>query len=142
MIAHSLLVDGDLQIENNHAARDYQPYWSGLLSLHFRQRGIDRVIYSIHAPGFPVLLLPFYAVAGHWGAVALTIPFAPQSWLIFHEMPAALVMAWVAAWLFGPLPAQAFTWIGRGVVLGVLPWLHMKYSFLLVGATVCLLIRL
>ena len=176
VIAHSLLADGDLQIENNHEARDYEPFWSGLLPPHFLQRGIDRIIYSIHAPGLPVLLLPFYAAAGHWGAmvfvvllsglaatsvfrlaerltnrrvawvtwlaVVLTIPFAPQSWLIFPEMPAALVMAWVAAWLFGPLPARRAAWIWRGVAVGLLPWLHMKYAFLLVGATVCLLIRL
>ena len=44
-----------------------------------------------------------------WVAVALTIPFAPQSWLIYPEMPAALVMAWVAAWLFRPLPTRAAT---------------------------------
>ena len=108
---------------NNHAARHYEPFWSAVLPPHFLQRGVDRVIYSIHAPGLPVLLLPFYAAAGHWGtmvfvvllsslvaaavfrlaerltdrrvawvtwiAVALTIPFAPQSWLIFPEMPAA-----------------------------------------------------
>lgn len=77
-----------------------------------------------------------------WVAVALTIPFAPQSWLIYPEMPAALVMAWVAAWLFRPLPTRAATWIWRGAVIAFLPWLHMKYSFLLLGATVCLLIRL
>ena len=176
MVAHSLLADGDLQIENNHEARHYEPFWSAVLPPHFLQRGLNQVIYSVHAPGLPVLLLPFYAVAGHWGAmvfivllsslvavavfrlaerltnrrvawvtwvaVVLTIPFAPQSWLIFPEMPAALVMAWVAAWLFGPLPARAGTWIWRGAVIAFLPWLHMKYSFLLVGATVCLLIRL
>ena len=176
MIAHSLLADGDLQIENNHEARHYQPFWSAVLPPHFLQRGLNQVMYSVHAPGLPALLVPFYAVAGQWGAmvfivllssmvavavfrlaerltdrrvawvtwvaVVLTIPFAPQSWLIFPEMPAALVMAWVAAWLFGPLPARAGTWIWRGAVIGFLPWLHMKYSFLLVGATVCLLIRI
>ena len=176
VIAHSLITDGDLRIENNHAARHYEPFWSAVLPPHFLQRGVDRVIYSIHAPGLPVLLLPFYAAAGHWGAmvfvvllsslvaaavfrlaerltdrrvawvtwiaVALTIPFAPQSWLIFPEMPAALVMAWVAAWLFGPLPTRAALWIWRGAAIAFLPWLHMKYSFLLVGATLCLLVRL
>lgn len=176
VIAHSLLADGDLQIENNHDARHYLPFWSGPLPPHFLQRGIDRVIYSVHAPGLPVLLLPFYAAAGQWGAmvfvvllsslvatavfglaerltdrrvawvtwlaVGLTIPFAPQSWLIFPEMPAALVMAWVAAWLFDPPPARATAWFWRGAAIGLLPWLHMKYSFLLFGATVCLLIRL
>ena len=65
VVAHSLIEDGDLRIENNHEARDYEPFWSAALPPHFLQRGIDGVIYSIHAPGLPVLLLPFYAVAGH-----------------------------------------------------------------------------
>ncbi len=29
VIAHSLLTDGDLQIENNHVERDYQAFWAG-----------------------------------------------------------------------------------------------------------------
>ena len=130
VIAHSLLVDGDLRIENNHDQGHYQSFFAGVLQPHFLRRGLDDVIYSVHSPGLPSLLLPFYAVGGEWGgmvfvellaslaamaifglaerlttrgaavvtwlAVALTIPFAPQSWLIFPEMPVALIMAWAA----------------------------------------------
>jgi len=77
-----------------------------------------------------------------WLAVVLRRPLAPQSWLIYPEMPAALVVAGFAAWLFGPLPARAAPWLWRGAVIGFLPWLHMKYSFSLAGATLCLLINL
>ena len=33
-------------------------------------------------------------------AVALTVPFVPHAWLIYPEMPAALVVAWAARWLW------------------------------------------
>ena len=176
VIAHSLLVDGDLRIENNHDEGHYQSFFAGALRPHFLRRGLDDVIYSVHSPGLPSLLLPFYAVGGEWGAmvfvgllaslaaaaifglaerlttrgvavvtwvaVALTVPFAPQSWLIFPEMPAALIMAWAALWLWSPLPERAWPWVWRGLVIGLLPWLHMKYSFLLAGATLCLFVRM
>ena len=35
VIAHSLIADGDLRIENNHEARDYEPFWSATLPPHF-----------------------------------------------------------------------------------------------------------
>ena len=145
MIAHSLLVDGDLRIENNYVAGDYESFWGAPLPPHFLRRGVDDTMYSVHAAGLPVLMVPFYGVAGQWGAMAfvvflaslaaatifgvaerltnrqvalftwlavsLTVPFAPHAWLIFPEMPAALTMAWVAAWLFGPLPVRAGPWI-------------------------------
>ena len=176
VVAHSLMTDGDLRIENNHRDRHYEAYWSGVLRPHFLQPGLDNIIYSIHAPGLPALLVPFYRVGRQWGAmvfmalvgsltaasvfalsrrltstgpalitwvvVAFSIPFAPQSWLIYPEMPAALVMAWVAAWLCGPLPDRARTWLWRGAAVGFLPWLHTKYSLLLAAATVCLLVTL
>ena len=176
VIAHSLLVDGDLRIENNHQAGHYEAFYSAFLAPHFLQRGVNDVIYSIHSPGFSALVLPFYAVAGQWGAmaliallaslaavavfrlterlttrpvatitwvaVALTIPFAPQSWLVYPDMPAALGMAWAATWVLTPVPTRPWTWVWRGAALGVLPWLHVRYSLLLVGITVCLLVRL
>ena len=72
VIAHSLLVDGDLQIENNHVAGDYRSFWGGPLPPYFIRRGVDDTIYSVHAAGLPALLVPFYGrLAGQWGAMAL-----------------------------------------------------------------------
>jgi hypothetical protein len=134
VIAHSLLTDGDLQIENNHARRDYQAFWAGpTLRPDYMKRGLNGQIYSIHAPGLAFLVLPVYAAAGYggvvaflcllaalaalavfdlsyeiagaraavitWAAVALTVPFLPHGWLIYPEVPAALIVAWALRWV-------------------------------------------
>ena len=39
VIAQSLLIDGDLQIENNHRARDYATFVDGDLAPHSLRRG-------------------------------------------------------------------------------------------------------
>src|SRR5687768_17500414 len=49
VITQSLLKDGDLQIENNHAARDYAAYFGGDIRPDYLVRGRDGQIYSIHA---------------------------------------------------------------------------------------------
>src|SRR3970282_2133599 len=64
IIAQSLLGDGDLRIENNHQRRDYASYLDGEIRPHYLRRGVDREIYSIHAPGLAALVAPAFAVAG------------------------------------------------------------------------------
>ena len=176
VVTHSLLADQDLRIENNHQNLDYWGFHSGELPMHYLARGRDDVIYSIHSPGLPTLMLPAYAVAGHWGAtamvgllaalaalamfdlavsigsrpvalatwaaVAFTIPFGLQSWLIFPEMPAALLMAWVALWAWRDGPDRPWPWVWRGAAISLLPWLHMKFSLLLILSGVWLAFRL
>ena len=176
VLTHSLLVDQDIQIENNHQNLDFWGFHPGELPMHYLARGRDGVIYSIHAPGLPALLLPGYAVAGHWGAlalvglmaalaalavfdlaaiiasppialatwaaVALTVPFGLQSWLVFPEMPAALLMAWAALWIWRDPPDRIWIWMVRGAALSLLPWLHMKFSLLLFVAGLWLAFKL
>jgi hypothetical protein len=89
IITQSLLKDGDLQIENNHKARDYAPYFHGTLDPDFLHRGRNEVIYSIHAPGLPVLVAPGFAAFGYRGAQATV--------MLTAVLTGALV--WIAAWL-------------------------------------------
>jgi hypothetical protein len=176
VITQSLLRDHDLAIENNHLRGDYREYFGGELKPDFLRRGLNEVIYSIHAPGLPALLVPAYAVAGYrgavvmlcllgalaalavfdlaalltgpatawiaWAATCLTVPFVPHSWLIFPEMPGALLVAWAALWLYAPPPSRARTWIWRGAALAFLPWLHTKFVILLAAMVAALLLRL
>ena len=176
VITQSLLRDRDLAIENNHARGDYREYFGGDLRPDFLRRGLNDVIYSIHAPGLPALLVPAYAIAGYrgavvmvcvfgalaalaifdlamllsgpgtawltWAAVCLTVPFVPHSWLIFPEMPGALLVAWAALWLYAPKPVRDRTWSWRGAALAILPWLHTKFVILLAAAVGALCLRL
>jgi hypothetical protein len=175
VITQSLLRDHDLAIENNHARGDYHEYFNGELHPDFLRRGLNEVIYSIHAPGLPALLVPAYAVAGYrgavamiclfaaltalavfdlaallagprvawiaWAAVCLTVPFVPHGWLIFPEMPGALLMAWAALWWYAPLPARDRSWLWRGAALAMLPWLHTKFVILLAAMLAALVLR-
>jgi hypothetical protein len=176
VITQSLLRDHDLAIENNHLRGDYREYFGSDLQPDFLRRGLNEVIYSIHAPGLPALLVPAYALAGYrgavvtlclfgalaalaifdlaallagpatawitWAATCLTVPFVPHSWLIFPEMPGALLVAWAALWLYAPLPSRARSWIWRGAALAMLPWLHTKFVILLAAMVAALLLRL
>lgn len=189
VITHSLLTDGDLQIENNHLEEDYRQFYNAELRPDYLTRGKNGAIYSIHAPGLPALLLPAYALAGYagalvflciiaaltalavydlasavagpraalitWAAVSFTVPFIPHAWLLFPEMPGALIVAWGALWLWqaaggsglqtsgsGALHAGAARWFWRGTAMALLPWLHTKFIVFLAIFVVGLLGRL
>lgn len=73
VITQSLLRDGDLRIEDNHRDEQYLAYFDGALKPDFMRRGIDRQIYSIHAPGTAVVVLPAFAAAGYAGAVVMVV---------------------------------------------------------------------
>ena len=163
VITHSLLTDGDLQIENNHVERDYEPFWAGPpLRPDYMKRGVNGQIYSIHAPGLAALVLPAYAAAGYGGvvvflcllaaltalavfdlacamagaraaliacaSVALTVPFMPHGWMIYPEIPAALIVAWALLWIWqGSDRTGLGRLVVRGALLAALPWLHTKF---------------
>jgi hypothetical protein len=85
VITQSLLLDGDLRVENNYQRRDYEAYFRGPLRPHFRVRGRDGEIYSIHAPGVAVLVAPAFALAGYHGVVVfLVLIAAAGSALAWH----------------------------------------------------------
>lgn len=101
VITQSLLQDGDLQIENNHTARDYAAYFGGTINPDFLVRGRGSVIYSIHAPGVSALVLPAFAIAGFRGAQATLI--------LLFAITGALM--WRSAWrLTGDVSAAWFAW--------------------------------
>jgi hypothetical protein len=81
-----------------------------------------------------------------WAAVALTVPFIPHSWLIFPELPGALIVAWAALWVWtvaGPTSDIPFTtWLWRGAALATLPWLHTKFIIFLAVFGAALFVRI
>ncbi|HEY6214035.1 MAG TPA: hypothetical protein VIW45_17195, partial [Vicinamibacterales bacterium] len=77
-----------------------------------------------------------------WIGVCLTIPFVPHGWLLFPEMPGALVVAWTMLWLWQAVDRRLWVWIARGIVLGLLPWLHTKFIVFTGILAMALLVRL
>ena len=115
-ITQSLLLDGDLQIENNHVRGDYLSYFSGRLRPDYLQRGQNGEIYSIHAPGLSVLLLPAFAVAGYAGAVTMVIAMVAS----------AAALTWYVAWLLSASAGGA--WVGWAAVFLTTPFYFHEFA--------------
>ena len=96
----SLLHDGDLRVANNYAKGEYLDYFPGRLEPHFLKRATSGEIYSIHAPGVSVVVLPAFAIAGYRGAVATMILIAALTaaltWRLAFRLSASAGAAWAA----------------------------------------------
>ena len=71
MVAASLLEDGDLALQDDYAAGRYRAFHPADLEPHYRVRGRDGAIYSLHAVGLSLLILPAYAAGGYAGGLLL-----------------------------------------------------------------------
>jgi hypothetical protein len=87
MVAESLLRDGDLSLERDYAEGRYTLFHDAPLQPHYRVRGRHGVIYSLHAVGLSVLILPAWALGGY---AAVTV---------FMALLAALVALEVREWV-------------------------------------------
>lgn len=88
MVADSLLRDGDLALTRDYLPARYEGISEGPLAPHYRVRGKDGEIYSLHAVGLSLLILPAWALAGYAG---VTLFMALMSALLARE-----VRQWVA----------------------------------------------
>src|SRR3989442_8932167 len=68
MVAESLLRDHDLSLEKDYAEARYLAFHDFPLEPHYRVRGRGGEIYSLHAVGLSLLILPAYALGGYSGA--------------------------------------------------------------------------
>ncbi len=68
MVAESLLRDHDLSLEKDYAEARYLAFHDYPLEPHYRVRGKGGEIYSLHAVGLSLLILPAYALGGYSAA--------------------------------------------------------------------------
>ncbi len=68
MVTQSLIQDHDLVLDNDFQPARYAPFFSRPLKPDFRIRGPEGQIYSLHAVGLSLLILPAYALWGYAGA--------------------------------------------------------------------------
>jgi hypothetical protein len=66
-MAQSLASDGDLDLTDEFAQREYAPFFGGTLEAHTSPRSPRGRLYAVHTPGLPALILPAYAVGGYAG---------------------------------------------------------------------------
>ncbi len=129
-----------------------QTYRTGLYSKH--GLGIPALIavpFALHGRSAVVLLYNLMAagvaaniyllartVAARHRAVILTavlmatIPLASYAFLIFPEMPAALMLTYAVRRLLAPRNAP-WQWLLTGLCIGYLPWLHARFLPVVAG---------
>ncbi|HEV8254361.1 MAG TPA: hypothetical protein VGQ78_06375 [Vicinamibacteria bacterium] len=71
MVADSLLRDHDVSLERDYAEGRYRSFHPEPLAPHYRVRGKAGEIFSLHAVGLSVFILPAYALGGYAGASLL-----------------------------------------------------------------------
>lgn len=73
LIAHSLLKDGDFDLADNYAQRDYGRFLppNAVIEAHVLPGTKPGGQYSFHSPGVSILLLPIYALGTPFGKSAL-----------------------------------------------------------------------
>ena len=137
VITQSLLQDGDLRIQNNHDREDYKAYFGGHIDPAFIQRGSNGEVYSIHAPGTSLLVLPAFAMFGYRGA-QVTI-------LLLSAIAGALV--WLIGWT--ATADRRAAWFCWAAIVGAVPFLVQSVTIypdgpglLVVAATILLLLHL
>jgi len=108
MVAESLLRDGDLSLEEDYAEERYTVFKDAPLEPHYRVRGQGGEIYSLHAVGLSLLVLPAYALAGYTGAsIFLALLAALLAWEIrewVRDLTGRDGVAEAAGWLFALTP--------------------------------------
>ena len=98
LIAHSLLVDHDLRVSNNYERGDYLAYYPGRLWPHYARTARDGSLYSLHAPGLPLLVAPALGVGGYRGVVLWIAAIAALGTLFVWKAAYTLTSDVTAAW--------------------------------------------
>ena len=103
MVADSLIRDGDVSLERDYAEGRYLPFHPRPLQPHYRVRGREGAIYSLHALGLSLLILPAYALGGY---PAVSLFMAALAALVARE-----VRELVRTWTGESEVAQGVAWI-------------------------------
>jgi hypothetical protein len=112
MVADSLLRDNDLSLEQDYAEQRYTAFHDAPLAPHYRVRGKGGEIYSLHAVGLSLLILPGYFFAGYVGASLVMALLSALLGRELREWLRALTgrdgLAEGAAWTFALSPPLLF----------------------------------
>jgi hypothetical protein len=108
MVSASILRDGDLALQDDYAAGRYREFHPADLEPHYRVRGREGDIYSLHAIGLSLIILPAYAVGGYAAAsffmALLGVAAAWQVRELVRDVLPEGTVADAAGWIAGLSP--------------------------------------
>lgn len=114
LIAQSLLSDGDVDLADEYDQREYRSFFGGMLAAHTSPASPRGVLYEVHTPGLPALLLPAYALGGYVGAKLFVALLGALTALLVHRLVRETtgdtwlaLGAWAALVCMPPLPVYA-----------------------------------
>ncbi len=113
LITHSVLVDHDFDLRNNYERGDYRSFHPGHLSVQGSGESV-----SAHGVGFPLLLLPAYAVGGRLGATWLVAGLAALL---------SLNIYWFCLELSGSPRASLQAWALSAFTVPVMTFAHQLF---------------
>jgi hypothetical protein len=112
--AESLASDGDIDLADEYDQRAYRAFFAGTLEAHTSPRSPRGVLYEVHAPGLPALILPAYALSGYPGVklflallAALTAALVESVARRVSGSPHVALGAWAVLVAAPPLPIYA-----------------------------------
>jgi hypothetical protein len=115
VVTQSVVADGDLRIDDNHARGDYRAYFRGALKPdHIVPPGPDGAIYSIHPIGVSLLVAPGFALDGYRGArltivlLGAMVGLLLWRWLRAQTGDAAATFGWLAIVTSAPFVLHGF----------------------------------
>jgi hypothetical protein len=85
-MTQSLMSDGDLDLTDEFAEREYAAFFAGTLQPHTSPASPPGRLYALHTPGLPALLLPAYAAFGLAGARLTMAACAALAALLVHRL--------------------------------------------------------
>ena len=113
-MCQSLLSDGDLDLTDDYARREYGAFYAGELNPQVSFGSPSGPSYSFHSPGLAVLLLPGYAAGGYLGARMIVWVLAALTGVLVHRLvreslggEATALAAWAAVTVVPPLSLYA-----------------------------------
>jgi hypothetical protein len=130
LMAHSLVHDGDVDLANQYAERQYEPFYGGDLEPHVSPATPPGTAYLTHAPGLSVLIAPAYAVGGYRGAVLLLSLLVAIGAALLRDVvrdacgdDRLALGVWAIVALTPPLPVYAVAIYPETVALFAVAWL-------------------
>lgn len=110
IVTHSLIEDGDIYIEDDHAAGAYRTFTDHEIDPQYYRRTAEGHIIQAHKFGLSILAVPFYLVGGKLGALLLIAALAALCaagtyWLTIKFVPDRRAALAATAWVVFTVPA-------------------------------------